>query len=122
MMTMSGEQMTLQQQQQQPRHSLTGVTVKTTKFQGKEILMSSKGTSLVKILLTDDTQTILKVAGRMLKTNGHPIETALNGSQALEKLKSSYVDNDIDVLLTDLQMPGDHPPPFYKYRRPMNIF
>ena len=67
--------------------------------------MSSKGTSLVKILLTDDTQSIVKVVGRMLKSNGHPVETAANGSQALEKMKSSYVDNDIDVLLTDLQMP-----------------
>jgi PleD family two-component response regulator len=102
-----------QQKQQQPQQSLS---FKTTKYQGKDILMSSNGTPSVKILLTDDTQTILKVVGRMLKTNGHPIETAVNGSQALERMKSSYVDNDIDVLLTDLQMPGDHPPPFYKYK------
>ena len=104
-MSMSGRQMTFQlqpQQQQQPQQSLT---IKSTKFQGKERRMSSKGTSLVKILLTDDTQSIVKVVGRMLKSNGHPVETAANGSQALEKMKSSYVDNDIDVLLTDLQMP-----------------
>jgi PleD family two-component response regulator len=102
-----------QQQQPQPQQSLS---FKTTKFQGKEIRLSSNCTPSVKILLTDDTQTILKVVGRMLKTNGHPIETALNGSQALEKMKSSYVDNDIDVLLTDLQMPGDPHPPFCHYR------
>ena len=80
-------------------------TFKTTKIYGKETRLSAKGTPLIKILLTDDTQTILKVAGRMLRTNGHPVESAANGSQSLEKLKKSYVANDIDVLLTDVQMP-----------------
>ena len=88
-----------------PQQSQQSSTVKITKFQGKEMRVSCKGIPLFKILLSDDTQSILKVVGRMLKTNGHPIETAVNGSQALERMKSSYVDNDIDVLLTDLQMP-----------------
>ena len=80
-------------------------TARSIKIFGKETRVSVQGTPLLKILLTDDTQTIIKVAGRMLRTNGHPVETAVNGSQSLEKLKISYVNNDIDVLLTDLQMP-----------------
>ena len=88
-----------------PIETKRNISYKNIHFQGKDIRLSPKGTPLIKILLTDDTQTILKVAGRMLKTNGHPVETAVNGSQSLEKLKSSYVDSDIDVLLTDLQMP-----------------
>ena len=59
----------------------------------------------MKILLTDDAPTILKVVGRLLRSNGHSIETAVNGNQSLEKLKTYYTNNECDVLLTDLQMP-----------------
>ena len=59
----------------------------------------------MKILLTDDAPTILKVVGRLLRSNGHSVETAVNGHQSLEKLKTYYTNNECDVLLTDLQMP-----------------
>ena len=35
------------------------------------MMMTSTGAPALRILLTDDTQTILKVAGRLLRTNGH---------------------------------------------------
>ena len=106
-MTTGGGQVTYRKEspQQQQEEQQQSPTFQTKNFHGKETRVSPKGTPLVKILLTDDTQTIIKVAGRMLRTNGHPVETAVNGSQSLEKLKISYVNNDIDVLLTDLQMP-----------------
>ena len=61
-------------------------------------------TPSLNILLTDDAPTILKVAGRLLRTNGHSVVTATNGSQSLDKLKSGYLNNELDVLLTDLQV------------------
>ena len=59
----------------------------------------------LRVLLTDDAPTILKVCKRMLQTNGHAVQTAVNGLQSLEKLKTYYTNNECDVLLTDLQMP-----------------
>ena len=59
----------------------------------------------LRVLLTDDAPTILKVCKRMLQTNGHAVQTAVNGHQSLEKLKTYYTNNECDVLLTDLQMP-----------------
>ena len=35
------------------------------------MMITSTGAPALRILLTDDTQTILKVAGRLLRTNGH---------------------------------------------------
>ena len=61
-------------------------------------------TPSLNILLTDDAPTILKVAGRLLRTNGHSVTTATNGSQSLEKLKAGYLNSELDVLLTDLQV------------------
>ena len=59
----------------------------------------------VRVLLTDDAPTILKVCNRMLRSHGHAVQTAVNGLQSLEKLKTYYTNNECDVLLTDLQMP-----------------
>ena len=75
-----------------------------------------------KILLLDDTPSIIKVVGRLLQTNGHMVDTAINGHQGLEKLKRSYLTKDTtissdidssnacqyigyDLVLSDLQMP-----------------
>ena len=59
----------------------------------------------LRVLLTDDAPSILKVCNRMLRSNGHAVQTAVNGHQSLEKLKIYYANNECDVLLTDLQMP-----------------
>ena len=68
-------------------------------------LLDQPDDGALRVLLTDDAPTILKVCKRMLQTNGHAVQTAVNGHQSLEKLKTYYTNNECDVLLTDLQMP-----------------
>lgn len=58
-----------------------------------------------KILLIDDSLSILKVVSRLLKLNGHTVDTASNGLLGLEKLKKTFDTEDYDMVLTDLQMP-----------------
>ena len=57
----------------------------------------------LRILLTDDSSSILKVTSRFLKMNGHEVTTAENGSEALKLINSNELI--FDVLVTDLQMP-----------------
>jgi light-regulated signal transduction histidine kinase (bacteriophytochrome) len=57
----------------------------------------------LRILLTDDSPSILKVTSRFLKMNGHDVTTAENGSEALKLINSDELI--FDVLVTDLQMP-----------------
>mmetsp|Transcript_22374 Transcript_22374/g.21603 ORF Transcript_22374/g.21603 Transcript_22374/m.21603 type:complete len:964 (-) Transcript_22374:241-3132(-) len=59
----------------------------------------------LRILLVDDSMSILKITGRSLVTNSHNVLTANNGSEGLEALKRAYFTRDFDMLLTDLQMP-----------------
>ena len=79
-----------------------------------------------KILLIDDTPSIIKVVGRLLTSNGHIVDTAINGHQGLEKLKRSYHTRDTtsgaidssagdntpylgyDLVLSDLQVHPVH--------------
>lgn len=58
-----------------------------------------------RVLIVDDSLSILKVTSRLLKINGHTATTAANGSIGLEMLKNSIVNNDFDMVLTDIQMP-----------------
>ena len=58
-----------------------------------------------RILLIDDSLSILKVVSRLLKLNGHTVDTASNGLLGLEKLKNTYEAQEYDMVLTDLQMP-----------------
>jgi CheY-like chemotaxis protein len=69
--------------------------------------LSEKVSSIdpLRILLVDDTLTILKVTCRNLRAKGHSVEVAENGSQCLERLKAAFGMEEIDVVLTDLQMP-----------------
>ena len=64
----------------------------------------------MRILLVDDAPSILKVTRRFLEAHGHTVDTAENGSEALEKLKSGRVNSGtghatIDLMITDIQMP-----------------
>ena len=58
-----------------------------------------------RILVVDDSLSILKVTSRLLKMNGHTVETASNGSIGLKRLKEAYDLGSFDMVLTDLQMP-----------------
>jgi len=55
-----------------------------------------------KILIVDDDELIRKSLCEVLKIANYTVETAEDGSDALEKLKQ----NQFDVVLTDLKMPG----------------
>jgi CheY-like chemotaxis protein len=57
----------------------------------------------LRILLTDDSASIVKVTKRFLEKHGHTVETAENGNQSLKRLKANR--DDFDLLITDLQMP-----------------
>jgi CheY-like chemotaxis protein len=57
----------------------------------------------LRILVTDDAPSIVKVMKRFLEANGHTVETAENGNQALECLKARL--DDFDLMITDLNMP-----------------
>ena len=65
----------------------------------------NSSTKPLRILLVDDALTILKMTSRTLLMSGHSVETAENGLESLECMKEAYELGDIDVVLTDLQMP-----------------
>jgi DNA-binding NtrC family response regulator len=58
----------------------------------------------MKILVVDDEQLVRWFLERALRKNGHEVVTAENVEEALVKLSSET----IDVLLTDLRMPGEN--------------
>ena len=53
-----------------------------------------------KILVADDEQNLRRVLAAMLKRDGHEVVQAANGTEALERIA------DVDVVITDLRMPG----------------
>ena len=54
------------------------------------------------VLVIDDEQWILDLAGELLRTEGHGVETASSGQQALELMSRQR----FDVLVSDWKMPG----------------
>jgi PleD family two-component response regulator len=59
-----------------------------------------------RILLIDDSPSVLRVTSRFLVMNGHTVTTAPNGWAGLEILKSTYAKQPFDLVMTDMQMPG----------------
>jgi CheY-like chemotaxis protein len=66
---------------------------------------ASEPTAHKRILVIDDSLSILKVTSRLLMMNGHTVETAPNGSVGLKMLKEAFASQEFDMVLTDLQMP-----------------
>lgn len=56
----------------------------------------------LRILLIDDEAAVLGVLKMMLQYDGHQIETAENGNEALSLLEK----NTFDLIITDYTMPG----------------
>lgn len=56
----------------------------------------------LKILVVDDDTVTLSLLGKKLKKAEHEVETAGNGSEAVDLVSNSYY----DVVITDLKMPG----------------
>eukprot|EP00981_Chlorochromonas_danica_P007563 scaffold1793_cov164-Ochromonas_danica.AAC.5 len=61
----------------------------------------------LKILLVDDSVSILKMTSMALKRHGHVVTTACNGAEALKILSERWTreQSGFDVVLMDLQMP-----------------
>ena len=53
-----------------------------------------------KILVADDEQNLRRVLAALLRRNGHDVLQAASGLEAIEQL------SDVDVVITDLRMPG----------------
>lgn len=56
----------------------------------------------MRILLVDDDDSLRRVLSFKLTQRGYILETAADGNQAIERLRSS----DFDLLITDIRMPG----------------
>src|SRR3569623_775003 len=53
-----------------------------------------------KILVADDEQNLRRVLAALLRRDGHEVVQAANGLEAIDRL------SDVDVVITDLRMPG----------------
>ena len=59
------------------------------------------------ILVADDEQNTLMTMQFILEVANYRVTTAENGQEALDKiLKSRNTDSPVDLLITDIQMPG----------------
>jgi len=56
----------------------------------------------MKVLLVDDDPAILEILADMMAIFGHDYVTAMNGAEAIEKLKHDF----FDLVLTDMMMPN----------------
>ncbi len=65
------------------------------------------GNESLEILIVDDSPSILKMAGMMIRRQGHKIWTAENGEIALHKIEEKWKETGkgFDLILMDLQMP-----------------
>lgn len=61
--------------------------------------------SNLRVLLIDDSLTIIQVIGRVLRNKGFKVTTANNGSAGLDCLIQGYASKEFDFVLMDLQMP-----------------
>jgi CheY-like chemotaxis protein len=60
-----------------------------------------------RILLMDDDENILRVAGKMIRQLGYEVETARNGDEAVELYnKAKQMAKPFDVVIMDLTIPG----------------
>ena len=68
---------------------------------------ANSGTNVkpLRILVVDDSISILKITSRALRDKGHYVEVQENGSLGLARMKKALINQEFDVLLTDLQMP-----------------
>ncbi len=55
-----------------------------------------------KILIVDDENIVREACSELLKSSGYAVDTAINGADALEKLKTA----DYDLVILDINMPA----------------
>lgn len=59
----------------------------------------------LRILVVDDSPSILKVLNRVLTNHNYVVDTAENGKVALQRMKDAVESQNLDIVLMDLQMP-----------------
>ena len=57
----------------------------------------------MRILLTEDDDSVRAFVSRALELDGHAVETACNGVEAMDRLTET--EGDYDLLVTDVKMP-----------------
>lgn len=57
-----------------------------------------------KVLVVDDSPTLVKFVSFSLKSNGYDVVGASDGMDALEKV--SHIEGPVDLVITDLNMPN----------------
>ena len=67
----------------------------------------------MKILVADDNDSFLFLVSEMLKTDGHVTLLARDGKEAREMLE----DQEVDVIISDVRMPGLDGARFHSYVR-----
>jgi DNA-binding response OmpR family regulator len=70
-------------------------------FDFNNSIFKKPNTSLMKILVVEDNQLILKVIETKLKKEGHDVISCENGKEAIEKIKHSLP----DLVITDIMLP-----------------
>ena len=89
--------------------SLNGLLHESAKvIPSKPMQSATMSMQPLRILVVDDSPSIVKVAKRFLTEHGHTVDTAENGNEALAKLKQVRAGGNVsiyDMMLTDIQMP-----------------
>jgi CheY-like chemotaxis protein len=69
--------------------------------------LSAKKLRTLHVLVVDDSLAILKMTSMVLRKQGHEVETAQHGAEAIDKLELARFKgvNPFDVMIIDLQMP-----------------
>jgi two-component system cell cycle response regulator CpdR len=57
---------------------------------------------MARVLIAEDEEPVRKLLARALSMDGHSVETAADGAEALDRLTQ---DSPYDLLLTDIRMP-----------------
>jgi CheY-like chemotaxis protein len=58
------------------------------------------------ILVVEDNDEVLAIAREILESSGYKVSTAISGEKALRYFEATHADDRIDLLFTDLVMPG----------------
>lgn len=82
-------------------------SISTVELFSKSTGSLSNANEFLEILIVDDSPTILKTAGMMIRRQGHKVWKAENGEIALHKIEEKWKESGkgFDLILMDLQMP-----------------
>ena len=58
------------------------------------------------VLVVDDNEEVLSLASEILTSAGYRVTTAISGEDGLKTFERVHADNHVDLLFTDLVMPG----------------